>query len=244
MNKIKILVGIFLLAPLAAFAAEPGMPLDEAPIDPSDNESLQRGAETFVSYCLTCHGASYMRYSRHRDLGLSEAEILDKLALADRKVGDLMLSAMRNKEAEEWFGVVPPDLSVTARARGADWLYTYLRAFYRDDTTVSGWNNLVFDRVAMPHVLWQLQGEQTLVVETADNGEGAEEIKKLQLEVPGTLTPAEYDQYVADLVNYMVYLSEPVANYRKHLGMYVMLFLFLMLGLTYALKREYWKDVH
>lgn len=244
MNKIKIFIFIFLLAPLVAFAAEPGMPLDEAPIDPTDNASLQRGAETFVNYCLTCHGASYMRYNRHRDIGFSESEILDKLVLTDQKTGDLMLSAMRDKEGEEWFGVVPPDLSVTARARGADWLYSYLRAFYRDDTTVSGWNNLVFDRVAMPHVLWQLQGEQELVIETADNGGDAKEKKTLQLKVPGTLTPDEYDQYVADLVNYMVYLSEPVANYRKELGMYVMLFLFLMLGLTYALKREYWKDVH
>jgi ubiquinol-cytochrome c reductase cytochrome c1 subunit len=241
MNKIKIFILIFLLAPLVAFAAEPGMPLDEAPIDPTDNESLQRGAETFVNYCLTCHGASYMRYNRHRDIGFSESEILDKLVLTDQKTGDLMLSAMRDKEGEEWFGVVPPDLSVTARARGADWLYSYLRAFYRDDSTVSGWNNLVFDRVAMPHVLWQLQGEQELVIEAADN---AKEKKTLQLKVPGTLTPDEYDQYVADLVNYMVYLSEPVANYRKELGMYVMLFLFFMLGLTYALKREYWKDVH
>jgi ubiquinol-cytochrome c reductase cytochrome c1 subunit len=242
MNKIKILIVIFLLAPLAAFAAEPGMPLDPAPINPKDIESLQRGAESFVNFCLPCHGASYMRYNRHRDLGYSEPEILDKLVLTDQKAGDLMLSAMREKEGEEWFGVVPPDLSVTARAYGADWLYTYLRAFYRDDSTVSGWNNLVFDRVAMPHVLWQLQGEQTLVVET--NGGDAKETKKLHLEVPGTLTTAEYDQYVADLVNYMVYLSEPIANYRKELGMYVMLFLFFMLGLTYALKREYWRDIH
>lgn len=240
MNKIKIAIIIFFLAPFAAFAAEPGMPLDSAPIDPKDSESLQRGAETFVNYCLTCHGASYMRYNRHRDIGYSEPEILDKLVLTDQKVGDLMLSAMRDKEGEQWFGVVPPDLSVTARARGADWLYTYLRAFYRDDATVSGWNNLVFDRVAMPHVLWELQGEQILVSDTNDG----KETKKLHLEVPGTLTVDEYDQYVTDLVNYMVYLSEPVANYRKELGIYVMLFLFFMLGLTYALKREYWRDVH
>lgn len=244
MNKIKIVVIIFLLAPFAAFAAESGMPLDPAPIDSKDNESLQRGAETFVNYCLTCHGASYMRYNRHRDLGYSEPEMLKKLVLTDQKVGDLMLSSMREKEGEQWFGVVPPDLSVTARARGADWLYTYLRAFYRDESTVSGWNNLVFDRVAMPHVLWELQGEQILVTETAGNDGGGKDVQKLRLEVPGTLTTAEYDQYVADLVNYMVYLSEPVANYRKELGIYVMLFLFFMLGLTYALKREYWRDIH
>ena len=244
MKKVKILIFIFLLAPIAVFAAEPGMPLDKAPINTSDNESLQRGAEAFVNSCLSCHGASYMRYNRHVDLGYNESEILDKLVLTDQKSGDLMLSAMREKEGEEWFGVAAPDLSVTARARGANWLYTYLRAFYRDDGTVSGWNNLVFDRVAMPHVLWQLQGEQVLVVETAGEGKKAEEVKKLQLEVPGTLTVSEYDQYVADLVNYMVYLSEPVANYRKELGIYVMLFLLFMLGLTYALKREYWRDIH
>jgi len=241
MNKIKILLLAVCLAPLSLFAAEPGMPLDRVSIDTTDNAALQRGAETFVHYCLNCHGASFMRYNRHRDIGLdNEAEVLEKLILTGQKAGDLMLTAMRKKEGEEWFGVTPPDLSVIARSRGADWLYTYLRAFYRDDTTVPGWNNLVFDRAAMPHVLYELQGEQKLVVKSV----GGKDVKSLELVKPGSMTVSEYDKYVADLVNYLVYVGEPGANERKRIGMMVMIFLFGMLGLTYLLYREYWRDIH
>ena len=224
------------MAPVAIFAAEPGMPLDKAPIDTTDNAALQRGAISFANYCLTCHGASYMRYNRHRDIGLDEIAVLDQLVYTGQKAGDLMLTAMREKEGELWFGVTPPDLSVVARSHGADWLYTYLRAFYRDDTTVSGWNNLVFDRAAMPHVLHKMQGEQILKTEGNNN--------TLHLNKPGTMSPAEFDGYVADLVNYIVYLGEPAANDRRRIGIFVMIFLFGMLGLTYALKREYWRDIH
>jgi len=241
MNKIKILLLAVCLAPMALFAAAPGMPLDKAPIDAHDNESLQRGAKTFVNYCLSCHGASFMRYNRHRDIGWdTDPAVLGNLVLTGQKAGDLMLTAMRNKEAEAWFGVAPPDLSVIARSRGADWLYTYLRAFYRDSTTVPGWNNLVFDRAAMPHVLYEFQGEQQLVVKKV----GDKDQKSLELVKPGTMTVAEYDRYVADLVNYLVYLGEPIANERKRIGMMVLIFLFGMLGLTYLLYREYWRDIH
>ncbi|MCC6923094.1 MAG: cytochrome c1 [Nitrosomonas sp.] len=241
MNKIKIFLLVLCFAPMALYAAEPGMPLDKAPIDTSDNESLQRGAQAFVNYCLTCHGASFMRYNRHRDIGWdNEAVVLNKLVMTGQKAGDLMVSAMRKNEGEEWFGVAPPDLSVIARSRGADWLYTYLRAFYRDDTTVPGWNNLVFDRAAMPHVLYEFQGEQRLVVK---NVEG-KEVKSLDLVKPGSMTVSEYDKYVADLVNYLVYIGEPIANERKRIGMLVMIFLLGMLGLTYLLYREYWRDIH
>lgn len=241
MNKIKIFLLVLCFAPMALYAAEPGMPLDKAPIDTSDNESLQRGAQAFVNYCLTCHGASFMRYNRHRDIGWdNEAVVINKLVMTGQKAGDLMVSAMRKNEGEEWFGVAPPDLSVIARSRGADWLYTYLRAFYRDDTTVPGWNNLVFDRAAMPHVLYEFQGEQRLVVK---NVEG-KEVKSLDLVKPGSMTVSEYDKYVADLVNYLVYIGEPIANERKRIGMLVMIFLLGMLGLTYLLYREYWRDIH
>lgn len=240
MKKITIALLILCMAPFGVLAGESGMPLDRAPIDTTDNASLKRGAETFVNYCLTCHGASYMRYNRHRDIGYTNEEILSKLVLTGQKVGDLMQSAMRKKEGEEWFGVAPPDLSVIARARGADWLYTYLRAFYRDDATHTGWNNLVFDRVAMPHVLYELQGEQRLVVKTSDKGEQ----KSLTLEKAGQLSATEYDKFVGDLVNYLVYLGEPHANARKQLGIEVMIFLLGMLVLSYALKKEYWKDIH
>ena len=241
MKKITIAILILLcLIPFSIFAGESGMALERASVDITDNASLKRGAESFVNYCLTCHGASYMRYNRHRDIGYTNEEILEKLIFTGQKVGDLMESAMRKKEAEEWFCVVPPDLSVIARARGADWLYTYLKAFYRDETTATGWNNLVFDRAAMPHVLYQLQGEQKLVVKKSDKGEE----KSLSLEKPGELNSSDYDKFVGDLVNYLVYLGEPHANARKKLGIEVMIFLLGMLLLSYALKKEYWKDIH
>lgn len=237
MMKLTIALLILCMAPFGnTFAAESNVPLDRAPVDITDNASLQRGAESFVNYCLTCHGASYMRYNRHRDIGLTNEEILDKLVFTGQKVGDLMQSAMRKKEGQEWFGVVPPDLSVIARSRGADWLYTYLRAFYRDDDTTTGWNNLVFDRVAMPHVMYQLQGEQRLVTKGDQ--------KSLVLDKPGQMSGADFDKFAGDLVNYLVYLGEPHANARKELGIQVMIFLLGMLALSYALKKEYWKDIH
>lgn len=236
MKKITLALLILCMVPFSVIAGESGMPLDRAPVDITDNASLKRGAESFVNYCLTCHGASYMRYNRHRDIGYTNEEILEKLVLTGQKVGDLMQSAMRKKEGEEWFGVVPPDLSVVARARGADWLYTYLRAFYRDDATATGWNNLVFDRVAMPHVLYELQGEQQLVVKGDQ--------KSLALNKPGQLSASDYDKFVGDLVNYLVYLGEPHANARKELGIKVMLFLLGMFVLSYVLKKEYWRDIH
>lgn len=245
MRRIRVLLFFLCLVPLTAFASGSKVTLDQAPIRPRDILSLQRGVQIFVNYCLTCHSADFMRYNRLRDLGLSEKQIIDNLIFTGQKPGDLMTIAMKKKEAKQWFGVVPPDLSVIARSRGADWLYTYLRQFYRDESTTTGWNNLVFDNVAMPHVLYQLQGEQLLKVETIDDGHGGKrEVKKLELSKPGSLTKTEYDMYVADLVNYLVYLGEPAAAYRVHLGIIVMLFLFGMLGLTYALKHDFWREVH
>jgi ubiquinol-cytochrome c reductase cytochrome c1 subunit len=245
MRNLKSIVFVFCLAPLVAFASESTVPLDTAPIKPRDMTSLQRGAKTFVNYCLSCHSADFMRYNRLRDLGLTESQISENLIFTGQKVGELMTVAMPKKEAKQWFGVAPPDLSVIARSRGPDWLYTYLRKFYRDDSTATGWNNLVFDKAAMPHVLYELQGEQILNVKSEDNGHGGtHEIKELKLAKPGSLSKTEYDAYVADLVNFLVYLGEPAANKRVQIGIIVMLFLFLMLVLTYALKKEYWKDVH
>lgn len=245
MRNLKSIVFVFCLAPLVAFASGSAVPLDTAPIKPRDMASLQRGAKTFANYCLSCHSADFMRYNRLRDLGLTESQISENLIFTGQKVGDLMTVAMPKKEAKQWFGVAPPDLSVIARSRGPDWLYTYLRKFYRDDSTATGWNNLVFDKAAMPHVLYELQGEQILNVKSEDNGHGGtHEIKELKLAKPGSLSKTEYDAYVADLVNFLVYLGEPAANKRVQIGIIVMLFLFLMLVLTYALKKEYWKDVH
>ena len=233
MRTIKILLLAILLTPFVVHSSGQEV-LDKAPIDKADKESLKRGADSFVDYCLTCHGADFMRYNRHRDIGMSEDDIRTTLIRTGQKSGDLMEASMRKKEAEQWFGVAPPDLSVIARARGADWLYTYLRTFYQDPETYSGWNNLIFDKVAMPHVLHHLQGWQ--VLDPTSNS--------LVLTKSGTMTSEEYDIFVADLVNYMVYLGEPHASYRKELGTIVLLFLFGMLGLTYLLKKEYWRDIH
>ncbi|HEY3299484.1 MAG TPA: cytochrome c1 [Methylophilaceae bacterium] len=235
----KIITLFALLMPLLAVANE-GVKLDHAPIDPNNQESLQRGAKMFVNYCLSCHSAAYMRYNRLADIGLSDAQIKANLMLAGEKVGDPMTIAMNKKDAKLWFGAAPPDLSVQARAyaNGPDWLYTYLRGFYRDDTRPTGWNNTVYDKVAMPHVLWQLQGQQVLKVD-----EKTEE-HTLVLDKPGTLSPAEYDASVADLVNYLTYMAEPAKSKRMHLGLIVLLFLGLMFVLTYYLKKEFWKDIH
>jgi len=234
----KKLLFALLLAPLAAFASSE-LALDQAPDKSNDMAALQHGAQVFVNYCLGCHGASYMRYNRLKDLALSDAQIKDNLLFTADKVGEPMRIAMQRADAKQWFGAAPPDLTVIARARaseagsGADWLYTYLRTFYRDDSRPTGWNNVVFANVGMPHVLWELQGDQVM---------GADH--KLQLAKPGKLKPEEYDAVVADVVAYLQYMGEPVAQFRKPLGIIVLTFLAVLFVFAYALKREYWKDVH
>jgi ubiquinol-cytochrome c reductase cytochrome c1 subunit len=249
MNKIKIAFAALLFVPLLALAAGDHLKLDRAPVS-DDQASLQRGARHFVNYCLNCHSAGYMRYNRLRDIGLTDQQILDNLVFTGVKVGDLMKVGMDAKDAKGWFGVSPPDLSVIARSRasadgsGADWLYTYLRGFYRDAERPSGWNNTVFPNVGMPHALWELQGEQVLA-EHKVRGDGYLKTEmKLKLDKPGKLTPLEYDRMVADLVNYLVFMAEPVHAERKTIGMFVLLALGLLFVLAYALKKEYWKDVH
>ncbi|HTP95408.1 MAG TPA: cytochrome c1 [Burkholderiales bacterium] len=239
------LLALLLLAPLAA-AADEGGRLDRAPIDPHDVVSLQSGARTFVNYCLNCHSASSMRYNRLEDIGLTELQIKDNLMFAADKVGETMAVAMRPKDAKGWFGVAPPDLTVIARARGADWLYTYLRTFYRDPSRPTGWNNVAFPNVGMPHVLYQLQGVQVLKVEQAKNAHGeVEETRSLVLEQPGALSRADYDALVRDLVNYLAYMGEPARNQRVRIGIFTVLFLgLLLLPFAWLMKRAYWKDVH
>jgi ubiquinol-cytochrome c reductase cytochrome c1 subunit len=250
MNKINKLFCALLFVPTLALAAGAEIKLDHAPINGEDRASLQSGARHFVNYCLNCHSAGYMRYNRLEDIGLNKQQILDNLVFTGAKVGDLMKISMDPKEAKSWFGVAPMDLTVIARSRaseagsGADWLYTYLRSFYRDAERPTGWNNTVFANVGMPHALWELQGEQVLA-EHKVQGEGYMKTEMvLKLDKPGKLSKIEYDYMVADLVNYMVYMAEPVRNDRKTIGMFVLIALFLMFFLVYALKKEYWKDVH
>jgi len=241
----KTLIAAILLAPALALASSAGLKLDHARTDVTDTPSLQRGAKVFVNYCLNCHSAGYMRYNRLRDLGLTETQIKDNLMFAGDKVGETMHVAMRTKDAAQWFGAAPPDLTVIARSRGADWLYTYLRTFYRDPERPTGWNNLVFPSVGMPHVLYELQGQQTLKMEQSTDAHGHKvETHSLELATPGTLTRNEYDRLVGDLVNYLVYMGEPSGNTRLQIGIYVMIFLVVFILVTWLLKRAYWKDVH
>lgn len=239
MNMIKKLLLLALAAPAVALASS-GVHLDKAPYDLNDKASLQRGAKTFVNYCLNCHSASYMRYNRLKDIGLTDDQIKENLLFAGEKVGETMDVAMKKNDAKVWFGATPPDLTVIARSRGADWLYSYLRGFYRDETRPTGWNNTVFDKVGMPHVLYQLQGEQELHVEK----HGDHETHKLVLTKPGSMTAPEYDAVVSDLVNYLVYMGEPAQQTRMKLGVFVMLFLGIFFIVAYYLKKEYWKDIH
>ncbi|CAJ0705922.1 cytochrome c1 [Ralstonia wenshanensis] len=245
----KKLLAIFALAGLVfaapVMANEGGVPLDPAPNQSSDTSALQRGAKLFVNYCLNCHGASAMRYNRLRDIGLSEEQIKQNLLFSSDKVGDTMHIAMDREDAKKWFGAVPPDLSVIARARGSDWLYTYLRTFYRDDTRPTGWNNLVFDKVGMPHVLWELQGQQ--VPKYAEvksvHGEAEKKLVGLEVTVPGKMNKVEYDQAVADLVSYLDWMAEPAGNLRKRLGVWVLLFIGVFFVLAWRLNAAYWKDI-
>jgi ubiquinol-cytochrome c reductase cytochrome c1 subunit len=210
------ILAVLLFVPAIALAAESGHALERAPIDPRDLVSLQSGARTFVNYCLNCHSAQYMRYNRLTDIGLTEAQIRGNLMFATDKVGDTMKVAMTPKDGKAWFGVPPPDLSVISRSRGVDWLYAYLRTFYRDDKTPSGWNNRVFANAAMPHVLWKVQAEQS---------------------------PVQYDRTVRDLVNFLAYVGEPVGQARKSIGIVVLFVLGVIFVFAYAMKQAFWKDV-
>lgn len=233
----KKLIAILLLSlPGLAFASGASVHLDSAPVDLNDKTSLQRGAQIFVNHCLNCHSAQYMRYSRLTDLGLTEAQIKENLLFTTTKIGDPMATTLAAKDAKEWFGVNPPDLSLVARSRGSDWLYTYMRGFYRDPATKTGWNNTVFPNVGMPHILWEYQGDQAF--HAGEHGDG-----KLVLERQGKLSPAEYDRYVGDLVNFLTYLGEPARTKRVQIGIVVMFFLAAFFVITLLLKKEYWKDV-
>jgi len=221
--------------------------LDKANIKLEDTASIKRGAKLFVQYCLNCHSASLMRYSRiAADMGMTDEEITEQLITTGAKVGDTMTITMETDDAKEWFGTSAPDLSVISRARGEDWLYTYLRSFYRDKSRPWGVNNAVFKDVGMPHVLWELQGLQKAITTTIVTEEGLEQevITGFKLIEPGKLKPKEYDAVILDLVTFLAYLGEPSKLQRQALGKWVILFLAGFLVIVYLLKKEYWKDVH
>ena len=233
-----------------AQASEGGLAWDKAPNKTNDMGALQNGAKLFVNYCLNCHSAAFMRFNRLKDIGLTEQQIKDNLLFTTDKVGDTMKAAIDPKQAKDWFGGTPPDLSVIARSRsgaggtGADYLYTYLRTYYRDDTKATGWNNLAYPNVAMPHALWQLQGERKPVfAEQEEHGQKVSIFKGWQQVTPGTMTPLQYDQAVGDLVGYMQWMGEPAQNTRVRIGVWVLLFLLCLSFVAWRLNAAYWKDV-
>lgn len=234
------LVTLLVAASGAILAAGDAGHVEQSGANTRDVAAAQRGAKLFVNYCLSCHSARYMRYNRlAEDLGLSEEMVMENLMFANAKIGDTMDIAMRPRDAEQWFGKTPPDLSLAARSRGVDWLYSYMKGFYRDDS--GGWNNLLLPNAAMPHVFWQLQGIQEPVFHTVG---GEDVIEKLELVEPGQMSPEAYEDTVRDLVTFMDYLSEPSKLKRKRVGIWVMLYLAFFAFLAYLLKAEYWRDVH
>jgi ubiquinol-cytochrome c reductase cytochrome c1 subunit len=244
--RTKLLALVAALAPVAAFGAGGGVPLDKAAVDVGNRASLQRGAANFVNYCLGCHSAKFVRWNRTAaDLGLSEQQLIDNLLVTGGRPHDTMRIAINPDDAKKWFGVVPPDLSLIARSRGPDYLYTFLRTFYADPAKPTGSNNLVLPGTAMPHVLWELQGVQEAVweghVDAAGNAQ--KHFKEFKLATPGKLSPEEFDAWVRDTVNFLVYIGEPAQLQRRALGFPVIAFLVLFTILAWALKKEYWKDV-
>lgn len=239
--KQLLLALVLTLSSISGFAAGgSGKPLDAVYVNLSDQASLQNGAKLFVNYCLSCHSAAFMRYNRMaRDLDISEEVLKKNLMFAGDKVGDLMTTTMSEEDAKKWFGVIPPDLTLVARVRQPDWIYTYLRSFYMDDKSPSGWNNTLFENVAMPHVLYELQGAQRLAGVDEETGK-----PEFVLVNEGLLKPTEFDKSIRDLTNFLVYLGEPAKLQRHTVGVFVILFLLVLLILAYLLKKEYWRDVH
>lgn len=248
----KMLLGFALALGLigTAQAAGGGFPIEKAPNRTNDIAALQNGAKIFVNYCLSCHSAAFMRFNRLRDIGLTDKQIAENLTFTTDKIGDTMKAAIDPKQAKDWFGANPPDLSVIARSRaghgysGADYLYTFLRTYYRDETKPTGWNNLVFPNVGMPNPLWQWQGEQRPVMQKVDShGHETDVFKGWEQVKPGAMSKAEFDQNVGDLVAYLQWMGEPAQNSRVRLGVWVMLFLAAFTLVAWRLNAAFWKDV-
>ncbi len=231
-------------------AAVGGVAWDKAPKKTNDMVALQNGAKLFANYCLNCHSAAYMRYNRLTDIGLTEAQIKDNLLVTNAKVGETMKAAIDPQQAKAWFGKNPPDLTVIARSRagaggsGADYLYTYMRTFYKDENKPTGWNNLAFPNVGMPHVLWELQGDRRPVFEeVTEHGQTTKTFKSWEQVSPGTMSPLQYDQAVGDLVNYLQWMGEPAQNTRVRIGIWVLIFLGVFSFFAWRLNAAYWKDI-
>lgn len=248
----KILLGFMLALGLsgAALAAGGGIPLDKAPQRSNDMAALQNGAKLFVNYCLSCHSAAFMRYNRLRDIGLNDKQIAENLTFTTDKIGDTMKATIDPRQAKAWFGTNPPDLTLIARSRsshagtGADYVYTLLRSYYRDETKPTGWNNLAFPNIGMPNPLWELQGERRPVYEKVmSHGHEVERVKGWATVKAGSLSDAAYDDNVGDLVAYLQWMAEPAQNSRVRIGVWVLLFLAAFTIVAWRLNASYWKDV-
>lgn len=236
----KIIQTLLLLLPLSAFASG-GVVLQHVKIDLEDYASIQKGAKHYVQYCLGCHSAKYMRYKRlAMDIEIDEDLVLAEIAPEGANIYDPMLTAMNQADSKKWFGTNPPDLSLIARIRGGDWLYSYLKGFYSDPSKPYGVNNTIFKDVGMPNMLWQLQGIQTAAIEQVH---GEDVVSHLKLTERGSMSRPEFDKFVTELVNFLVYVGEPVQLERQRLGKYVLLFLLIFTIIAYFLKKEYWKDI-
>lgn len=246
MKKLSIVLLVLFSSQLLA-AGGTNIELQSANINLENKASLQRGAKYFVNYCLSCHSAKQLRYSRMgKDLGISPELVELNLMFTGEKIFDGMTISMRPKDAEKWFGVNPPDLSLIARSRGADWLYTYLKSFYIDESRPFGVDNALFPKVGMPHVLSDLQGLQKAVYKDVELEDGTVKkvIDRLEISEPGRMNEKEFDKAMNDLVNFMVYMGEPAKLERQRLGWKVLMFILVMFGIFYFLKKEYWKDIH
>jgi ubiquinol-cytochrome c reductase cytochrome c1 subunit len=250
MKKIILSLALALGVVSGVQAAGDGIAWDKAPNKTNDLAALQNGAKIFVNHCLNCHSAAFMRYNRLQDIGLTEQQIKDNLLFTTEKVGDTMKSNIDPKQAKEWFGATPPDLTLIARSRaghngtGADYLYTYMRTFYPDETKATGWNNLAFPNVGMPHVLWELQGERRPVFDSREeHGHQVDVFKGWEQIKPGKMTPLQYDQSIGDLVGYLQWMAEPGQNTRVRIGVWVMLFLVGFMLIAWRLNTAYWKDI-
>jgi ubiquinol-cytochrome c reductase cytochrome c1 subunit len=255
MKKLFLSVWLALLAVTGVHAAGGGIAWDKFPAEKSnDLPALQNGAKLFVNYCLNCHAAAFMRYNRLRDIGLTDEQIKSNLMFATEKVGETMKVSLDPKQAKEWFGGLPPDLTLIARSRsaagqgpGVDYLYTYLRTYYRDETKATGWNNLAFPSVGMPHVLWELQGQRRAVYEDQkdphDPAKTIHVFKGFEQITPGTMTPVQYDNAVGDLVAFLQWMAEPVRKSRVQIGVVVLLFLGVFTVIAWRLNAAFWKDI-
>jgi ubiquinol-cytochrome c reductase cytochrome c1 subunit len=257
MKRILLVLLAALTLSGSAFAAGAGLvPWDRFDTKRvTDMAALQRGAKLFANYCLNCHSASFMRYNRLRDIGLTDQQIKDNLIFTGAKVGDLMHISMRPADSKEWFGAAPPDLTLIARSRagfgmgansGADYIYTFLRTYYRDDTKATGWNNAAFPNVGMPFPLWELQGQQRAVFETrtdATSGKQSQVFKGFEMAQPGSMTAAQYNEAAADLTAFLFWMAEPQATDRVRIGVWVMLFLGIFIIIAWRLNAAFWKDI-